>query len=142
MAENQNRMAFLEWQDSYFIDVPEIDLQHHEIVVLLNKVYDAMSKGDADTVQREVLRRLVNYTRNHFAAEEAVMERAGYPELEGHRLQHAYLTEEVLDAVQRIQTGETVVTIGLLRFIKDWLLIHIGESDRQIGVYLRSRKAA
>jgi hemerythrin len=142
MGESQNRTAFVEWKSSYFVDVPEIDLQHQEIVVLLNKLYDAMARGEADTVQRDVLRRLVVYTRSHFAAEEGMMARAGYPELDGHRLQHMHLTEEVLNAQQRIHAGETIVTIGLLRFLKDWLLIHIGESDRKIGVHLRSKRAA
>jgi hemerythrin len=84
---------------------------------------------------------LIDYTKRHFAAEEALMQRSkcpGYPE---HKVFHDKLTAQVVQFQTEFAAGKSIVTIQLLQFLKDWLQHHIAETDRKIAVYLSQQAA-
>ena len=98
-------MALLTWSEKYSVGVKKIDEQHTALVGTLNELHAAMLKGQAASVTGNLLRKLVEYTRNHFAAEEALMSRTGYPGLESHRTHHHELTRQVGEFVARYERG-------------------------------------
>jgi hemerythrin len=126
-------MAFLTWNSKYSVGVPSMDSQHTVLFGILNDLHAAMLSDQAQSAIGDVLRNLVNYTREHFSAEEALMTAAGYPELERHRLQHRNLVMQVDDFVVRYQRGEAHLTLPLLNFLRDWLSNHIQQEDKLYG---------
>jgi len=85
-----------EWKDSYSVKVTALDNQHKKLFTIVNEPYTAMGTGHGREVAGDVLQRLVDYTVNHFAAEEKLMEKHGYPYLASHRQEHKALTDKVL----------------------------------------------
>lgn len=126
-------MPLLTWNDSLSVGVRTIDGQHTALVAILNDLYDAMMKGQAKEVTGPLLRKLINYTRDHFSAEEAMMAAAKYSGLSAHRREHERLTRQVEEYSARFDRGECTVNIELLHFLRTWLTNHIQQSDKAYG---------
>jgi hemerythrin-like metal-binding protein len=110
-----------------------MDNQHTVLFGILNDLHDAMMKGHAQKVTGELLQKLVKYTREHFAAEEALMAAVAYPGLAPHRVKHRDLIKQVNEFAARYQRGETNLNLTLLNFLREWLTHHIQNEDKQYG---------
>jgi hemerythrin len=62
-----------------------------------------------------------------------------YPGYAAQRSQHIDLTRQVLELRSQFATGQTVITIDVMKFLKDWLVDHIQGSDKPLGAYLAAR---
>ncbi len=129
-------MALMEWKENYSVGVKAMDDQHKILVHFLNDLHAAMSSGQAKLVTGPLLVRLAKYAREHFSAEEALLQRAGYPALLIHRQKHTDLNRQVEDFIRRFETGEITLNVRLLNFLRDWLTTHIQKEDRGYGPWL------
>ena len=71
-------MALVTWTDNLSVGVELIDNQHTVLFNTINELHDAMMKGQGRAKVGELLGMLLAYTRNHFSAEEALMEDADF----------------------------------------------------------------
>jgi len=129
-------MALLTWNSKYSVGVKALDSQHTVLFDILNDLHAAMMKGQAQTLTGPMLRKLVDYTRNHFASEESALTAARYPGLAEHRVKHRDLTRQVEDYSARFDRGEITLNVHLLNFLRDWLTNHIQKVDREYGPWL------
>jgi len=134
-------MSLFQWKNDYLVGQPEIDSQHKRLFELADQLHAAMTTGKGKDALGKTLADLIDYTKRHFAAEEALMQRSNYPEYRHHKELHDKLTAQVVQFQTEFVAGQTPVTIQLLQFLKDWLQHHIGETDRKIAVYLSHRAA-
>jgi len=134
-------MSMFEWKQEYSVGHPEIDSQHKKLFELANNLFNAMNSGKGKEVLSRTLADLVSYTRMHFATEERLMRTHHYPEYEKHKADHDTLTAKVVEFQHDFETGRAAITVGLLQFLKDWLRHHIGETDRKIAHFLKSKAA-
>jgi len=126
---------FVQWSDDLSVGVEEIDEQHKVLVNLINEMHGAIHQRRGSEVVGEILGRLVEYTRIHFAVEESLMRILHYPEYEEHKEQHEELLRHVLELNEKVETGKTAIGFELMHFLKIWLTKHIMESDRQYTDY-------
>ncbi|MGP8252274.1 MAG: bacteriohemerythrin [Terracidiphilus sp.] len=126
-------MPLLTWNDSLSVGVRAIDSQHSALLAILGELYDAMMKGRTKQVSGPLLHKFIDCTRDHFAAEEAMMAAAEYSGLAAHRREHERLTKQVEEFAARFDRGECTVNIELLRFLRTWLTNHIQQSDKAYG---------
>lgn len=105
----------------------------------MNGLLAACIEGRGGDVVLDTLLYLVEYTRQHFAAEEREMQASGYPDLGDHRREHARFFETVAALQDEVeQTGampSLVVTVD--RMVVDWLLEHVKVADRALAEWLR-----
>jgi hemerythrin-like metal-binding protein len=134
-------MPLLTWNNGMSVGVRAMDSQHTVLVRILNDLYDAMMQGHAREVTGPLLRKLINYTRDHFSAEEAMMAAANYPGLLEHRRLHRELTRQVGEYEARFEKGEVTVNLDLLKFLRNWLTNHIQHTDREYGPCLAKHEA-
>jgi hemerythrin len=132
-------MALMIWNDTLSVGVKELDDQHRGLVQTLNDLHAAMIKGQASQATGELLRKLVDYTRRHFATEEKFLRSANYPAFAAHHAKHIDLTHQVETYVERFESGEATVSVHLLSFLRDWLMNHIQKEDRNYGPWLNQR---
>lgn len=130
-------MALVAWSDKLSVGIPSLDEQHTVLFATINNLHTAMMKGQARSVIGSLLHTLASYTRNHFAAEEVMMESAGYPALTAHRIQHRRLTEQVEDYTARYDRGDVSLGVQLSGFLTNWLTNHILRSDKEYGPCLK-----
>lgn len=135
-------MALLEWNDTFSVNVNQIDEEHKKLVELTNKLHDAMRSGQGKMVVGEVLDELVEYTKTHFTHEEALMEKAGYPGLASHKLVHNRLVNQVNDLKTQNETGKLSLSMEVMKFLKEWLVDHIQGTDKNYSSYLNKNGIA
>ena len=137
-------MALLAWSSTYSVGVEEMDRQHRVLFNMLNDLHSAMLQGKGQDLTGHLLRMLVDYSRKHFAAEEALMAAAGYVNLATHRMKHKELIKQVDGYVKRYEKGEIAVDLSRMSFLRDWLTDHIQQTDGDYGVcvktYISARK--
>jgi len=116
-------MAFMTWNDKLSVGVETLDKQHVVLIETINELHAAMMKGQARAAAGQILHNLVDYTRDHFAAEEAMME----------------LTKQVEEYVARFESGDITLGVHLLNFLSEWLTKHIQGEDQQYGPWMNER---
>lgn len=129
-------MALLTWNISYSVGVKALDSQHTALFDILNDLHGAMMKGQAQTMTGPLLRKLVEYTRTHFSAEEQMLAASKYPGLANHCTLHRDLMKQVEDYSARFERGEITLNLQLLNFLRDWLTNHIQKVDHDYGAWL------
>lgn len=127
----------VEWTDDLSTGVPEMDDQHKRLIALLNEFYDAVERGERDEGIRALFEGVDQYAVFHFSAEEAFMERIGYPDLASHRETHTMFRREYLAAMERHQSGDRKAIRDLVAFLISWLYTHIQKTDKRYGIFAR-----
>ena len=84
------------WTDSYSVHVGIIDMQHKNLVKIVNDLHQAMVEGHGRTQLGAILSELSRYTQVHFKTEENFMESQKYPDYALHKSEHDDLTKTVL----------------------------------------------
>jgi hemerythrin-like metal-binding protein len=132
-------MAFIDWTDSLSVSVERFDAQHKRLVALINELHAGMRARKGKEAVDKVLDGLVEYTKTHFAAEEAAFDTYGYPEAPAHKKEHADLVAKVADLHEKHHSGALFVSVEVLDFLAAWLKNHIQESDKRYGPFLAGK---
>jgi len=118
-----------------------IDDQHKKLVSIVNRLYDAMRDGKGSEILGDVLSELIEYTRYHFTAEEAMMKNNAYPDFQSHKSAHSMLVEKVMDLELDLKAGKIALSVQVFQFLKDWLVNHIQGEDKKIAPFLTKATA-
>lgn len=118
----------ISWSAEFEIGIPVIDKQHQRIIDYINQVEQLHKTADSHEKTTEILSLLVDYTLSHFEFEEALMEEAGYSELEEHQVTHKTFVHQLETFHKRFETGEDIAS-QLAQMLTHWLLNHIKEDD-------------
>jgi len=123
------------WDPSLNVGIDVIDKQHKRIVEYINEVHENLGDRNRE-VLGGVIDSMIDYTLTHFAFEEALMERAGYPILKDHRLVHQSFAQRMRDHKKQFDAGKDV-TRQLLGDLQIWLTSHIKRDDQDYAVLVR-----
>ena len=128
---------FVEWDDSFSVDVPLMDEQHKKLVAMINDLFHRCVSGStsANLTFAMAVKEAANYAKIHFRTEEEYLEKAGYPGLDEQRKEHESFMEEVLAIFMKYRRGQAE-PLDLVRFFKKWLLNHIAVLDKKYSSYL------
>ena len=132
-------MTLLTWNHACTVGVRAMDDQHGILMDTMNEVRLALVCGRGRDQLSELLNRLIEFTRMHFATEERLLEQTGFPALAAHRVEHQRVLAQILEAAHRAQHGEEVHMHSLLIFLRDWYVTHIGSLDQEYGPWLNDR---
>ncbi len=121
-------------------DTHEMIQQHRELVALCDKL-DAAVK---DNLERSEIYRIMDEvlacTVQHFAAEERLMDAAGYPEIEAHKAKHRELLERTRKFRKRLDLyGEESFSEWFNHWPFPHILAHIQFADHQVGDYIKEK---
>ncbi|HOL65607.1 MAG TPA: bacteriohemerythrin [Accumulibacter sp.] len=133
-----NAPPLFKWTDEYNLGITEIDDQHKGLVDLLNQLHQAIREHHGKATSRQILDRLVDYTRTHFLLEESLMRVTAYPGIEQHRRQHKELIAQIEALQRKMDQENAAISFELLHFLRNWLIQHIHESDKRFGKHFHS----
>ena len=128
-----------EMKPEFFTGIELIDNEHHQLFDYANQIYDLLHAefvpDKYDNIV-DILGKLRDYTKKHFADEEAYMESIQYKKIFTQKVQHQAFIDELdkldLDEISELDNQEETIS-NLLSFVTDWLIHHILEVDTQIG---------
>lgn len=132
-------MAIAIWNDAYLTGDALVDQQHRNLFQMVNDLHEAVVSGKGKEVLKPTLKKLATYTVEHFATEERLMQRAGYPGYTGHKAKHEALAGQATKLIGDYEAGRAVLTITLSQFLADWLRHHINEEDKGMITWLRAK---
>ena len=128
-----------EMKKEYFTGIPMIDEEHGQLFDYANQIYELLQDefvADKYDNIRDLLGKLADYAKHHFADEEAYMESIQYKKIFTQKIQHQAFMDKLnkydLDAIDQAENQQEVIS-NLLTFVTDWLVEHILNLDTQIG---------
>ena len=83
-----------------------------------------------------MLHELVEYAKCHFGHEEQAFDETRYAEADRHKAEHDKLATQVIELEQNLRSGEVVLSMDVLTFLKDWLQNHILKADKAYSRHL------
>ncbi len=129
-------MALISWNDNFSVNNALIDSQHKKLVTLVNELHDSMKAGKGKDALAKTFYELINYTKEHFETEERMMQKVNFSGYATHKKEHDTLTKEVLDLKEKFDAGKTMLSIEVLNFLKNWLTVHILDTDKQYADFI------
>lgn len=130
---------FMKWSSELELGLEVIDRQHRWLVHATNALHIEMHKDPREYERLDTLiRGLLLYVRQHFAVEERLFKRYGYPQTEAHLKEREHFTVAVEEWQSRHQAGEAL-SMEVLGFLKHWLLYHILRSDKAYVPFLKEQ---
>lgn len=128
-----------EMKPEYLTNIPLIDEEHQQLFDYANQVYELLHQefiADKYDNIADILGKLRDYTKKHFADEEAYMESIQYKRLFSQKVQHNEFIQKLdewdLESIDESENQDETIQ-EMLNFLTDWLIHHILELDTQIG---------
>ena len=136
-AQSQHK-PLMEWSDRLSVGIQEIDEQHKVLVDLINQLHDAIVHHHGAETCGQIMDKLCEYTKIHFAVEESILRILGYPEYDDHKTHHDMLLTQVKELRYKMNHEDHSISFELLHIKKKWLTIHILEEDTAYVEHLLS----
>jgi hemerythrin-like metal-binding protein len=95
-------------------------------------------KVDSNLIS-EILSEMTSYAQYHFAAEEKIMLKYGYPGYPVHKEQHIKFIEQTVDFCMKTINHEDDVPARLFEYLTTWLIDHVLYTDKKMKPFLRPK---
>jgi len=132
-------MPRIKWDDSYSVGVHSLDEQHKKLVAMANQLHEAMSAGKGKEVIEPILNDMLDYTRQHFSAEEKLLEKYNYPGLGDQKREHEAFFKKVTEMQLELKAKNLTLSIEVSQFLRSWITGHILGIDKQYTHFLNSK---
>jgi hemerythrin len=129
-------MPIILWSDKLTVGIATIDSHHQVLIDHINRLYEANRTGKAEVELGGILDKLIDYTGYHFNYEESLMAQNDYSGLPIHKSAHTALIKQVKDLQEKLNKGQSGLSIHVISFLKDWLTNHILGEDKKLGAFL------
>ncbi len=128
-----------EMKDEYLTGIELIDKEHTRLFEIAEETYQLKNAEfipDKYDQIKSLFEELKDYTEMHFAHEEEYMQSIGYKKLFTQKMQHqafiSWIEEQNLDGIDDEFEDQEAVVDNILKYLTDWLITHILETDKQI----------
>ena len=125
-----------ELKDEYRTGIEKIDEQHEQLFAIAERAYQLLTNeyiSDKYDEIVEILKELTDYTKMHFAYEEAYMKQIGYKMMFSQKIEHDDFIAKLEEIdLQEIDNDQENAIIDILTYLNDWLVHHIVEKDKLI----------
>ena len=125
------------WEDTFSINVSEIDEQHKKLVRLINGLLAEISQGQRKAIIDKTLGEIFKYAAAAFKTEEHYFEEFGYPETTAHKKAHTYFVATLAAFKADFGAVRAEITIAVTNVLRDWLKDHIEVTDKKYGSFFK-----
>jgi diguanylate cyclase (GGDEF)-like protein/hemerythrin-like metal-binding protein len=136
VAGDATPLRFIEWNEAAAVGVEEIDRQHQRMAELINELGEQLKAIEPPERLAGTMETLLAFTREHFASEERLLEAHATEHLERHRRAHRRLLDDLASLASGVDQQSMALT---MRYLQDWLFVHIEGADRPLGELLNAR---
>jgi len=126
-------MALIEWKDSYALGVPSVDLEHRQLIDLINELHEKLCRErEAPSTVVEFLGELVTRVGAHFALEERLMRTSDYPDYPAHKADHERLLDEIRDLMDDYEDRLHPDLAAFAASLDTWFTAHFRSHDAKL----------
>ena len=124
--------AYFQWDaEKFSVLVDAMDREHQNLIAIMNELHERHGAGASTAELAIIVKRLGDYTAQHFADEEKHMAAIAFPGLKVHARIHADMLGKVAAHYQRFQKGDGYLPPEFFDFLVLWLGAHIQGIDRK-----------
>lgn len=133
----------IEWRDKLSVGNAVIDADHKALIGLINDFEADMARGLDHAGLTKTLKALFKYAKEHFAREETLQMRSGYPYYTAHAQEHRRLLTQA-EQMARRYLGDPDAPLDaaakdeMSAFLRDWLVGHIIQQDLRLMPYVKN----
>lgn len=125
-------MQLLKWKPSYSLGIPAVDLEHRQMIEMINAVYASIvDDHDAEAVQA-ALGDIHAGISAHFALEERLMREAAYHEYAAHKDNHEDLLDQIREIMDSYADEPEAGREVLQSRLADWFGLHFATFDARL----------
>ena len=128
------------WTEDFSVGVVRLDEQHKRLIQMINRLIAQPQTTTESELISDLLSDMTNYAQKHFAAEEELMRQYNYPRLKEQVAQHHAFQEKTVDFCSATTLNVRIVPETMLRYLSDWLVGHILDSDMAYKPFFRERR--
>jgi len=122
------------WQDFYQMNDAVIDNQHQELFNLANQLVSSVNREELT----KNIQLIVHHVKEHFNAEEELMEQLAFKNYKGHAREHSVMLEKLAEIDQKIANDDWKQN-DIQEFMDKWGK-HIINSDMAFNVYQKKQE--
>jgi hemerythrin len=126
--ENQN---ILIWEDAYSVENEEIDNQHKIMFEIINTLIKSIQSNPTKEDVTDIINRLVEYKKEHFATEEKYFKQYNYVDSQKHIDAHSLFSENLQKLSIKYENDPVMLAYELVELLEDWLIDHILKMDHE-----------
>jgi len=132
------------WNKNFEVGIELIDLQHKELVKILNKLASHLANLSTPLVLNEIFDELANYADYHFNSEEEIWKTYLKDDiwLSNHEKTHSSFISEVI-RIKENKDNKSLddVIHDIVSFLSQWLAYHILDNDKRMAKAVLSLQA-
>ena len=115
------------------VDVDEMEQQHRKLIGLLNRLKDAVNNHESRKDIYRIIDDVISFTGSHFANEEQLMVKSGFPEIDLHKNHHVHLMKEAHRLKEKYDyAGEEMFVEWFNHWYYTNVLAHIQYADKAV----------
>lgn len=129
----------IEWTDKLLVGHPRIDSDHKALVLMINRLHDAVEAGTDRPTISEIIHFLAEQTYRHFKFEEWLMSASEFTEARHHLACHRRLTDELDVMFYAMEMAPDSALLEAVGFFESWFVDHVLRDDVVLARHLAAR---
>ena len=125
-------MSLIEWKDEFSVGVASVDLEHREMIDLINKLHSLIGENATAEEVVSMLGEIYAQISAHFALEEKYMLDSRYPLRDEHTADHEMLLDELRDIMDLVEDDGSYDEQGLSQDLRRWFTEHFRTHDARL----------
>lgn len=125
-------MSLITWRDEFNLGVESVDVEHRELIKLINDLDSAMQRDATQDTIVEALGKIYARIAAHFALEEKIMRDAHYISYRPHKQDHEILLDELLEVIDSVDEEGGYDRDALSRDLDTWFSDHFRTHDAKL----------
>lgn len=142
IQRNRIPVKTYDFTEELFTGNDMIDEQHEKLFEYINNLLRACGEGKGRAELERAIQFLVDFTEEHFSAEEKLQLRYKYPDRENHKRYHEAFKQAIQELVEEFERdGATVSLVGKInKNVGDWLVNHVKKQDVRVAAHVAQNK--
>jgi hemerythrin len=124
--------TLIEWRDEFSVGVPDVDLEHQEMIALINRLYVEMMSRSGSPDVPAFLGEIHARIQAHFALEERIMREHRYDRYAAHKADHEQLLDDIRDIMDDVEDGVLFDRTQLSDLLAVWFVEHFRQHDGRL----------
>ncbi len=125
-------MNLIEWKDEFSVGVASVDLEHRELIDLINDLHSLLGENATLEQVATMLGEIFAQISAHFALEEKFMRETRYAHYSDHKNDHEALLDELRSIMDRVEDDGGYDEASLSKELGDWFTEHFRTHDARL----------
>ena len=125
-------MNLIEWKDEFSVGVAAVDLEHRELIDLINDLHGLLGENATLEQVATMLGEIFAQISAHFALEEKFMHESRYPHYATHKDDHEALLDELRGIMDRVEDDGGYDEAALSSELGNWFTEHFRTHDARL----------